>query len=158
MAPRCKTIIRHNMVSSRSLLLAGFNKACEGLAVFLSIMQGHVCKCGYVFGKHIRNTTINHLKGLRHIMYMNGATESQHKTHMSSQGLLRQKCKGRSTNKVGEHNWNCYNYGIQGSVKELVEILDKHLHNHPRYKEIKDVIEVCHIKKQIKTIVTTLLF
>ena len=53
-------------------------------------MEGNICKCGYVFGKHIRNTTLNHLKGLRHIMYMNGATADHYKTYISAQGLLRE--------------------------------------------------------------------
>ena len=129
-----------------SLLLAGFNKAFKGIVVFSIIMAGHFCKCAYVFGKHIMNTTLNHLKGLRHIMYLNGATESHYKTHVSSQGLLRQKCKGRSTNRVGDNNWNCYNTEIKGIVKDMVGILDKYLHNHPRHKELKDTIEACYIK------------
>ena len=86
----------------------------------------------------IRNTTVNHLKGLRHIMYMNGAIKPQ--------GLLRQKCRGRSRNRVGDHNWNCYNSEIQGIVNDMVKILDKYLHNHPKYKEMKDTLEACYIK------------
>ena len=109
-------------------------------------MKPYTCPCGFVFGKHIKRTTLNHLRGLRHIMYMNGATEDHYKRYISAQGLLRQKCRGRSTNGVGDHNWNCYNYEIQGIVKELVNILDKYLHNHPKYKEMKDVIEACYIK------------
>ena len=135
------------MVSSRSLLLAGgLKQAFKGIVVFLSIMSPYTCSCGYVFGNHIRRTTVNHLKGLRHTMYSNGATENQYKTYMSSQGLLRQKCKGRSTNRVGDHNWNCYNSEIQGIVNDMVKILDKYLHNHPKYKEMKDTIEACYIK------------
>ena len=129
-----------------SLLLAGLNKSFQGIIVFLKYHGRYICKCGYVFGKHIRNTTLNHLKGLRHIMYMNGATESHYKKYISSQGLLRQKCKGRSKNKVGDHNWTCYNIEIQCIVKELVEIQDNYLHNHPKYKEIKDTIEACYVK------------
>ena len=109
-------------------------------------MEGNICKCGYVFGKHIRNTTLNHLKGLRHFMYMNGATEDQYKTYMSAQGLLRQKCKGRSKKKVGDHNWTCYNIEIKCIVNDMVKTQDKYLHNHPKYKEMKDVIEACYIK------------
>ena len=79
-------------------------------------------------------------------MYLNGGTEDHYKRYISAQGLLRQKCRGRSTNRVGDHNWNFYNYEIQGIVKELVEILDKYLHTHPKYKDMKDVIEACYIK------------
>ena len=69
-----------------------------------------------------------------------------YKTYMSSQGLLRQRCKGRSTNKVGDHNRNCYNSEIKGIVNDMVKILDKYLHNHPKYKEMKDTLEACYIK------------
>ena len=127
-------------------VVSGLKQEFKGIIVFLSIMDGHFCKCGYVFGKHIRNTTLNHLQGLRHIMYINGATENHYKTYISSQGLLRQKCKGRSKNKVGYHNWTCYSIEIQCIVKELVEIQDNYLHNHPKYKEMKDTIEACYIK------------
>ena len=100
------------MVSSRSLLLAGFNKAFNGIVVFLSNMEGQICKRGYVFGKHIRNTTAIHLKGLRHIMYMNGATEDHYKIYISLKKIFKQTCKGRSTNRVDDNNWNCYNKEI----------------------------------------------
>ena len=131
-------MIDSNMLSTIYLI---FN----GIVIVLSIMEGNICKCGYVFGKHIRNTTLNHLKGLRHIMYMNGATEDHYKTYMSAQGLLRQKCKGRSKNKVGDHNWTCYNIEIQGIVNDMVKILDKYLHNHPKYKEFNILILLIQI-------------
>ena len=129
-----------------SLLLAGLNKAFKGIVVLLSIMEGHVCKCGYVFGKHIRHTTLNHLKGLSHIMYMNGATEDHYKTYISLKHIFRQKCKGRSTNRVGDNNWNCYNKEINYIVRDMVNILNNYLHNRPKYKEMKDTIEACYIK------------
>ena len=80
-------------------------------------------------------------------MYTNGATENQYNTYMSSQGRLRQKYQGgRSRNRVGDHNWKCYNSEIQGIVNDMVKILDKYLHNHPKYKEMEDTLEACYIK------------
>jgi hypothetical protein len=35
---------------------------------------------------------------------------------------------------------------IQCIVNDMVKIQDKYLHNHPKYKEMKDTIEACYIK------------
>ena len=89
--------------------------AFKDMPIFLSIMDRskdktktlHVCKCGFVFGKHFKTTTQHHLNGLRHTMLMNGASHEQYTKFIFSKSVLQQKCTKRLTNRIGDNNWTC---------------------------------------------------
>ena len=71
------------------------------MSIFLSIMDRskdktktlHVCKCGFVFGKHFKTTTQHHLNGLRHTMLMNGASHEQYTKFILGKSIYNKNVK-----------------------------------------------------------------
>jgi hypothetical protein len=105
-----------------------------------------MCPCGHLLGLQYapKSITKNHLKWTRHAMYLMGADQFVYNRYTQLRGLLTRKCQSLAKQRPGDRNWQIVNEDVGRLVKELLDIVDRYLPEHPEYGEIRARVAACH--------------
>ena len=105
-----------------------------------------MCPCGHLLGLQYvpKSITKNHLKGTRHAMYLMGADQFVYNRYTQLRGLLTRKCQSLAKQRPGDRNWQIVNEDVGRLVKELLDIVDRYLPEHPEYGEIRARVAARH--------------